>query len=251
MLLYHAVGTRSHEADPFNLFVPPDAFEAQLRALRGAGWTFLDGDAWLTGLERGRWPRRSVLVTFDDGYESTLSGAAPLLRRHGVPAVVFVCSGLLGGTSEWMTETREPLLDAQGVRALAAAGLEVGAHGVDHRSMVGLGPAELAEQVAGPRRALADVLGVAPRLLAYPFGDHDAAARDAAASAGFRAAFATYTGGSGRFAVTRVDVNALDTPRTFRLKTLRPYPFVRRHAGRAPAARAVMHSVVGKASRSG
>ncbi len=38
-------------------------------------------------------PHRPVLVTFDDGYRSVLRYAIPILRRHGIPAVVFVCSG--------------------------------------------------------------------------------------------------------------------------------------------------------------
>jgi peptidoglycan/xylan/chitin deacetylase (PgdA/CDA1 family) len=43
----------------------------------------------------GDWalPDRPVLLTFDDGYQSWLRIAAPILARYSIPAVAFVCSG--------------------------------------------------------------------------------------------------------------------------------------------------------------
>jgi peptidoglycan/xylan/chitin deacetylase (PgdA/CDA1 family) len=51
-------------------------------------------------------PQRAALITFDDGWADTADTATPILREMGLPAVVFVISGLVGsarGTweSEW------------------------------------------------------------------------------------------------------------------------------------------------------
>jgi peptidoglycan/xylan/chitin deacetylase (PgdA/CDA1 family) len=43
-----------------------------------------------------RLPRRAVLVTFDDGFDDNLDVALPLLLRHGVPAVFFIATGIVG-----------------------------------------------------------------------------------------------------------------------------------------------------------
>jgi peptidoglycan/xylan/chitin deacetylase (PgdA/CDA1 family) len=40
--------------------------------------------------------RPSALVTFDDGYEDVYQNALPLLSRKGIPAAVFVVTGLVG-----------------------------------------------------------------------------------------------------------------------------------------------------------
>jgi len=41
-------------------------------------------------------PTNTAVVTFDDGYENTLKQAVPILERHGVPATVYISTGLLG-----------------------------------------------------------------------------------------------------------------------------------------------------------
>lgn len=249
VLMYHGFGRRPASADPQNLFVPADALERQLTSLLRRGFRPLDEAAFLVGLERGQWPARSFLVTIDDGYVSTLDIAAPLLSRLHVPAVLFALAGMLGGTSEWMPEMPpEPLLDRTGLRELRSAGISVGVHGLDHTSLSGRDAVELRRQTAEARACLADVVGYAPTVFAYPFGDHDAPARQAVAAAGFAAAFAIYDR-HGQHALPRVDVNAIDTDRTFRLKTSRVFPPAKALLDRAPGLRRLAHTAVGRARR--
>jgi peptidoglycan/xylan/chitin deacetylase (PgdA/CDA1 family) len=247
VLMYHGFGSRTAEADPHNLFVPADAFEGQLRTLLRRGLRPMDEALFLTGLRRRRWPRRSFVVTIDDGYVSTLDVAAPVLGRLGVPALLFALPGMLGATSRWIAEMPgEPLLDGEQLRALPGRGIALGVHGWDHRTMVGLDHAELRRQTVAARSALAAFTGTEPELFAYPFGSHDAAARRAVGDAGYAAAFAIYDS-AGPFALPRVDVNALDTPRTFALKTSGWFPRLKASLDRAPAVRRLGHSLMGTA----
>lgn len=250
VLMYHAFGVRAAAADPHNLFVPEPALREQVAAIatRGA----IGFDAFLSAMERNQPLGRDsrLLVTIDDGYESTLDIAAPVLAAAGVPALLFVPPALLGATSSWMPEMpTERLLPADRLRELADYGIEVGAHGLDHTEMAGMSAAELRRHTVDARDALADLTGIRPRTFAYPRGVHDAAARGAVAAAGFACAFSVYDNRGGRWAIPRADINALDTARTFRLKCTHWYPTAKRVADRAPRLRRSLHRVVGMARR--
>ena len=58
-------------------------------------------------LRARRLPRRAVCVTFDDGYADNCEIAMPILLRHGIPATVFVASGMLDGGCMWNDEIAE------------------------------------------------------------------------------------------------------------------------------------------------
>jgi peptidoglycan/xylan/chitin deacetylase (PgdA/CDA1 family) len=55
-------------------------------------------------------PRRAVLVSFDDGFADNHDHALPVLRRHGVPACVFLATDLIGTSAQLWFETVAHLL---------------------------------------------------------------------------------------------------------------------------------------------
>jgi peptidoglycan/xylan/chitin deacetylase (PgdA/CDA1 family) len=67
--------------------------------------------------------------------------------------------------------------------------MEVGSHGVDHRMLAKLPPAQMRDEIETSRRTLERELGIAPQVISYPVGGHDAyddSVIDAARAAGFR-----------------------------------------------------------------
>jgi peptidoglycan/xylan/chitin deacetylase (PgdA/CDA1 family) len=243
VLLYHGFTDAPRSDDPENLFVTGDDFAAQLDHLLDAGWEPLDLSGYLEALERRTWRRRSFLVTIDDGLGSVGAIAAPILEARGVPAVLFVPAGLAGATAEWLPEPAdEPIMGAAELRELAATTrIEIGGHGCRHIQMVDLTDEQLRRETVEVKELLTSMVGRPVRAFAYPFGDHDEAAVRAVEAAGYDVGFSVHHDVD-RFAISRVDVNAKDNARTFRLKlipfyrvwwrTLEHAPFVRRTANR-------------------
>lgn len=238
--MYHSfsVGRAAH--DPYDLHVDVAAFDDQLSRLLARGWQALDLDGYL------RWrpgDRPGFLVTVDDGFAAALHLALPVLARHRVPSVWMLPAGLLGGTTRWLAEQPdEPILAADDIPEMQRHGAEIGAHSWDHPDMRGLSAAELARNTAQTRAALADAAGVPPRSFAYPFGYHDAAARDAVRSAGYAVGFAIHED-VGAMAVSRLDVKPQDTRRSLDWKLLPGYRQAWRVASHVQPLRAALRRV--------
>jgi peptidoglycan/xylan/chitin deacetylase (PgdA/CDA1 family) len=204
ILMYHGVAEAAH--DPNRLCVTPQRFADQMawlerRGLRGTGIATLV-DAMRAGRHRGL-----VGITFDDGYASVLDAALPRLRRHGFGATAFVISDRLGGSNDWDEGPRFPLLGQEGVRELAAAGIEIGSHSATHPRLAGLGSRQLTDEISCSRSRLAGLLGADVRGFAYPYGSMDATARRAVRDAGYDYACAVQ--------VARADLGPAALPRFY------------------------------------
>jgi glycosyltransferase involved in cell wall biosynthesis/peptidoglycan/xylan/chitin deacetylase (PgdA/CDA1 family) len=205
--------------------VPPARLAEQLDDLARRGYAFIDLDSLLRALEgEERLPEKAVLVTFDDAYADLLREGCPILERRGVPAVVFAVAGSVGGVNDWRREGAKelPLLDAEGLREVAARGVEVGSHCMTHRQLPKVPSGELEQEARGSAEAL-EALGLPrPRALAYPHGEWSNEAAAAVHAAGYRAAFSVTPGkadrASNRFALPRIEVLASDTPKTIQVK---------------------------------
>jgi peptidoglycan/xylan/chitin deacetylase (PgdA/CDA1 family) len=116
-----------------------------------------------------------VWLSFDDGYADFKGLAAPVMRRHGQPAAVYVPTGHVGGTAAWLSEPGlgdgdVPLLDWDSIRRLHRAGFTIGAHGVTHRRLTDVDDGELATELRGARDTLEEQLDAEVRHLAYRTG---------------------------------------------------------------------------------
>src|SRR3712207_1602251 len=156
VLMYHSIST-STAPDPHRLRVHPDRLDRHLRLLRRLGLRGVGLSELLRAQERGE-AGRLVALTFDDGYTDFLEQAMPVLARHGMTGTLYVVAGQLGGANGWDSGPRLPIMTADQVRAVDAAGHEVGSHTMTHARLTGADPAVLTEEVAGSRHALQGVL---------------------------------------------------------------------------------------------
>ena len=235
VLMYHSVADCGD--DPYLVTVSPGRLAAQLAWLRRQGLTGVGVGELLRARADGR-GHGLVGLTFDDGYADFLTDAVPLLLRHGHRATVFVLPGRLGGSNAWDPDgPRKPLLTADGIRAVASAGMEIGSHGLVHTDLTSAGDTRLAAEAAGSRSLLARLTGRPPAGFCYPYGAVDSRAVHAVRSAGYAYACAVAPGAlAGPFALPRTYVGDRDSPARLRIKRL---------LHRLPAARAPLHHLRG------
>lgn len=207
ILGYHAVGTAIPD-DPYGLSVSPEAFARQMGLIASGRFgrpASLSG-AKLDGEET------QICITFDDGYHDTLTTAAPVLARLGLPFTVCVTPGLL--------DSGRPHLSWDELRQLARRpGCEIGAHGLTHARLDALDDAGLAQELAQSRRRLEDATGKTVTVMTWPHGAASRRASAAAAKAGFTRAACSLYGlnepGRDPLLLKRVEVTGFDDEADF------------------------------------
>jgi peptidoglycan/xylan/chitin deacetylase (PgdA/CDA1 family) len=188
ILCYHAVS----ENWPADLSVSPSDFEAQIRRKLENGYR----GATLRQSRMPDRPAKTLVVTFDDGYLSTLTKAAPILERLGVPGTLFIPTDYMGrpgpmtwpGIEMWRAGPHrselEPLSWEQ-IRALAMRNWEIGSHTCSHPRLTRLGDEDLERELTVSRTTIERELGTPCDAIAYPYGDVDDRVAGAAGAAGY------------------------------------------------------------------
>lgn len=169
-------------------------FGEQMAWLRRNGFHAIVADELVWFLEhRQPFIGRPVMISFDDGFQDFADVAWPLLRRHDLPAEVFVVTDLVGGCADWDSGYGEPapLMDAPTISALASQGARFGSHLASHRGADGLSTHALAEELLRSRRCIALWTGLQPCALAAPFGLVDQRLQRLAVECGYRIGFGT------------------------------------------------------------
>lgn len=207
VLTYHRVVAPPAVGQP-DLKVLPATFDAELAALHAAGYHTIHQAQLFDALYRGAaLPPKPIIISVDDGYIDDVRTILPDLERWHMVATFFVITGRMN----------EPgFLDADQIRELDRAGMDVGDHTAHHLDLRALTPSELQSETAGSRQVLDSVLGHPVYYFAYPFGAYNDAVVQAVHTAGFTMAYTTQGGitesTSAPLTMPRVHVGASETP---------------------------------------
>lgn len=229
VLMLHHVEPGPLDPPPLhpNSYLTREDFAGLLDDLAAQGYRTLT----LAAAMQGKAPRRSVVLTFDDGCRCFRDHALPELQARGMTATLFVVSRELGGTNRWDREAgerTEELLGAGDLLRLATAGIEIGSHGRHHRDLPMCSDAELQEELRGSRADLEGLLGAPVHTFCYPFGHVDARSREAARAAGYLAAVSIHAQPGARpgdpWSLPRMIINPGESRFERRLKASGLYP---------------------------
>jgi peptidoglycan/xylan/chitin deacetylase (PgdA/CDA1 family) len=220
ILLYHRVSKALDE-----LAVSPEAFRRQMEAALASGARPVDLTTAVAALENGS-TERLVCVTFDDAYHDNLDQALPVLRQLGIPATIFVPTGIIDGSARlyWYAPGDEPpVLSWDELAEIATMPLvAVGAHSVTHRALPALSDQEAWEEISGSKRILEARLGRPVTSFSYPAGLYGDRELRMLREAGYSAALTTEPGlncpGQPLDQLHRMIIDRLDSLRMFEAK---------------------------------
>ncbi len=206
VLCYHRIG------GPLELGVTRvgrSVFARQMTALARLGWRTLTLDEFAKPRTTHD-ERRTVLLSFDDGYTSLADNAYPVLADLGFTATTFLITDYVGQTNTWdmrYTWHRLQHLRWPEIERWQARGFDFASHGATHRRLTWLDDAALISELQRSRDLLISRLGAgAGRAVAYPFGAADIRVLQHAQSAGYELGFGGVRGNGPPMHLSRVPV---------------------------------------------
>jgi peptidoglycan/xylan/chitin deacetylase (PgdA/CDA1 family) len=183
------------------LCIPKRLFELQMRFLKENGYHVITPEELLAFLEyRQGLPKKSVLITMDDGYRSVYDIAYPILKEYGFTATLCIYTSFIGISKISITWDQ--------LREMKAKGFTVGSHTVFHSDLTRPKEGEteleliarIEEEIQGSKKIIDKELGQDTYIFAYPYGRYDQRSIKIARQAGYKIAMSVRRGGNPFFA---------------------------------------------------
>jgi len=169
ILMYHSVSDNLFgKVHPYHQINTSSAiFTAQMKWLRQAGYRTINLAELLIGLESTQDLSKTVVLTFDDGYQDFYTEAFPILRQCGFRATVFLASDRIQDTSVRMEGA--DYLTWNEVRELHSEGVTFGSHSVTHADLRSLGPEQIDYELGYSKETIEQRIGAPVESFSYPF----------------------------------------------------------------------------------
>jgi len=180
ILMYHAVDSSGWEFS-----IAPEMFKRQMRYLRDNKYAFLSLGQ-VVDMADGKLPipAKAVVVTFDDGYMSVATDAAPIAERYAIPVVLFIHTN----RSQKELGNNLPLLDWEEIKKLHQEGFTIESHSHTHPNLKKLSREQIEADLKSVEETFLQNIGNKPKFFAYPGGKYSIEAVESLHSSGYRGA---------------------------------------------------------------
>jgi len=161
--------------------VSPEAFAAQMKALKDSGYeSILPGQLYDYLVYGGKLPSKPVMITFDDTDEEQFTIGAREMQKYGFKGVYFIMT---------ISINRPRYMSKAQLKELADSGDEVDAHTWDHHMVTKYKGGDFDTQFVKPKKKVEEITGKPAEYFAYPFGLWNQAAIPELKKAGYKMAF--------------------------------------------------------------
>ncbi len=192
VLCYHKF---SPKTSTNKIDISAEAFDRQMAYLKNNGYNVITLRQFYDFIEyRQRPPKKSVLITIDDGWKSTKTIAYPILKKYGFSAVLFVYTELMKSKPSSITLSWDDL------KEMAASGvIEIESHTVSHADMTKISEENIFRELKESRRIIKERTGIESHFLAYPYGNFNDKVVASMKDIGYLAGFTVIKGSNAFF----------------------------------------------------
>jgi len=180
ILMYHMVSSHIKNTKFNGLRVEPIEFEKQIKYLVDNNWTFFTISELIE--KKDNLPYKSVVITFDDGYEDNFTNAFPILKKYNVKATIYIVVDR--HDREWSSKRKEKnnsgelknkpkLQDEQIIELINSGLIEIGSHTITHDNLPTLNFEDKKVEIKDSKTKIEEKFKIRCNSFCYPFGLYD------------------------------------------------------------------------------
>ncbi len=200
ILMYHKIGVPKPHARIKGLYVEPKTFEKHIKLLKKLGYSFITYHDYINHAHNTAYFKKKIMITLDDGYEDNYTNLFPILKKHKVPAHIFMITGAIGKKNftegGWDREkVEEDMLTETQIIEMNKSGLVFfGSHCVDHKPITVFTDEERLIQLVESKERLETLLSTPIDMFAFPIGVFNNKALEDVKKSGYSISFTTDEG---------------------------------------------------------
>lgn len=223
IIVYHSV-----DESGSCISIRPQDFEEQMRFIKEKGYKTLTASEFVNMLKRDiPMPDRSVILTFDDGFENNYSVAFPILKKFGLKATIFLTTDYISRKCTWDKKSDIPdlpLLTWEMIKEMSESGIDFQSHTATHPHLPLLSDNEIRDELRRSRNIIKNKLGKDCNILCYPYAEFDKRVVYILKEEGYESAFAGHPDYEDIYSIRRVGSAQFNSHITFKTALKGTFP---------------------------
>jgi peptidoglycan/xylan/chitin deacetylase (PgdA/CDA1 family) len=164
VLMYHGIDKHTKDKKRNKWIVKPEDFDMQMRWLYNNGWHSFKVSELVSMTNI---PKKSFVITFDDGFMDNYTNAFPVLKKYNFKATVY----LVPNKTKNSWEGDRALLNNTQIQEMQNSGLvEFGSHTMSHKNLLTLISDEVVKELKDSKKEIENITKKECKTFAYPYG---------------------------------------------------------------------------------
>jgi len=184
ILMYHSVAKND-----LLFSVKPENFIQQMEYLRKRNFKIIALKELVEILEQKRpIPKKTVVLTFDDGYQDNYTNAFPILKKYNFPATIFLPTDFIGKSKGESERVVLNMLNWHQIKEMYQSGLiDFQPHSLTHQELSKIDLIKAEQEIRESKEIIEKELNKNCNFFAYPRGSFNQRIIDILKEVGFKA----------------------------------------------------------------
>ena len=183
IITYHKV---DGNAGISKLSISPESFRREISFLKKHNYNVVKLEAMAELVKSGKFPPKTIAITFDDGYENNYINAYPILKEYKIPATIFIVPNFIGKDG-YLTWDQVIEMSNSGV-------ISIGNHTMSHGYLPSFQGEKLNTEITDSKKIIEDRIKKEVLSFSYPLGGFNDLVRDKVIESGYKIAAAVNPG---------------------------------------------------------